>query len=308
MLEVRRSSTGNGLEKLDTVEAGCWINLVAPTEEELRTVQEALEIEPDFLRHPLDAEERSRVEIEERQVLVMVDVPIVEGTMEYSTIPLGIIIKDGTVITVCLKPTPILAEFSDGRVKGCSPGNRNRFIFQILMKTASYYHRYLKTIHKATEEIEDRLQKSMKNTELVILMNLEKSLVYFSTSIRGNELVLEKLARLKMLDLQEDDEELLQDVIIENKQAQEMGDIYSGILSGMMDAFASIINNNVSRVMKFLTIVTIALAVPTMASSFYGMNLSLPMQDHPNTFALVLGFSLTASLVLGFILGKLKLG
>jgi magnesium transporter len=306
MLNVLEASVGNGLVRREAVQQGCWINLVAPSEEEIRAVQDSLGIESDFLRYPLDAEERSRVEIEEDQILVMVDIPIVEGNDEYSSIPLGIILKGETIVTVCLKPNPILAEFSDGRVKGCSPKRRNRFVFQLLMKTATYYLRYLKKIHKTTEEIEDELHKSMKNSELVVLMNIEKSLVYFGTSLRGNELVLEKLARLKMLGLQEDDEELLQDVIIENKQALEMGDIYSGILSSMMNTFASLISNNMARVMKFLTTVTIALAIPTMAASFFGMNLHLPLQNSPIAFVAIVGLSLTIAVVLGFILGKLK--
>jgi magnesium transporter len=306
MLAVLDAPIGNGLVKHDSIAEGCWINLVAPSEDEIRSVQEILGIEPDFLRYPLDVEERSRVEIEEDQILVIIDIPIIEGTQEYATIPLGIVLKGETIVTVCLKPNPILSEFLDGRVKGCSPRRRNRFVFQLLMKTATYYLRYLKTIHKVSEEIEDQLQKSMKNTELVILMNLEKSLVYFSTSLRGNELVLEKLARLKMLGIQEDDEELLQDVIIENKQALEMGDIYSGILSGMMDAFASIISNNMNRVIKFLTVVTIVLAIPTMVSGFFGMNLRVPFQQHPLGFFAVVGLSLLCSITLGFVLGKLK--
>jgi magnesium transporter len=306
MLNVLEASVGNGLVRRECVQERCWINLVAPSEDEIRSVQESLHIEPDFLRYPLDAEERSRVEIEEDQVLVMVDIPIVEGNDEYSSIPLGIIIKGETIVTVCLKPNPILAEFSEGRVKGCSPSKRNRFVFQLLMKVATYYLRYLKKIHKTTEEIEEQLHKSMKNSELVVLMNAEKSLVYFSTSLRGNELVLEKLSRLRMLGLNEDDEDLLQDVIIENKQALEMGDIYSGILSSMMNTFASVISNNMARVMKFLTTVTIALAIPTMAASFFGMNLRLPMQNHPLMFVGIVGLSLTVAVVLGFVLGKLK--
>ena len=190
MLQVLDSSAANGLVRREAVADGCWINLVAPTEEEIREVQERLGIEPDLLRYPLDAEERSRVEIEEDQILVMVDIPTVEGTQEYATIPLGIILKGETIVTICLKPNPILDEFVDGRVKACSPRRRNRFVFQILMKTATYYLRYLKNIHKVSEEIEDDLQRAMKNTGLVVLMALEKSLVYFGTSLRGNELVL----------------------------------------------------------------------------------------------------------------------
>jgi len=308
MLDVLDSSTNNGLVRRDAIAESCWINLVAPTEEEIREVQERLGIEPDLLRYPLDSEERSRVEIEEDQILVMVDIPIVEGTQEYATIPLGIILKDDTIVTVCLKPNPILDEFTDGRVKACTTRRRNRFAFQILMKTATYYLRYLKTIHKVSEEIEDELQRSMKNTGLVVLMALEKSLVYFGTSLRGNEPVLEKLTRLKSLAIQEEDEELLQDVIIENKQAIEMSVIYTGILGGMTSAFASIISNNMSRVIKFLAVVTIMIAIPTMVAGYFGMNLELPGQHSAWAFSIVAGLSLAVSVVLGFILGRLKIG
>ena len=308
MLDVLESSASNGLVRREAISEGCWINLVAPTEEEIHVVQERLGIEPDLIRYPLDSEERSRVEIEEDQILVMVDIPIVEGTQEYATIPLGIILKGDTIVTVCLKPNPIVGEFTDGRVKACSPRRRNRFVFQILMKTATYYLRYLKDIHKVSEEIEDELQRSMKNTGLVVLMTLEKSLVYFGTSLRGNEPVLEKLARLKQLAIQEEDEELLQDVIIENKQAIEMSVIYTGILSGTTSAFASIISNNMARVVKFLTVVTIMIAIPTMVAGYFGMNLELPMQHSAWAFSIVAGASLTVSGVLGFILGRLKIG
>lgn len=308
MLDVLVPSAGNGLVRGDEIAEGCWINLVAPTEDEIRAVQERLGIEPDLLRYPLDSEERSRVEIEEDQILVTVDIPIIKGTQEYATIPLGIVLKGDTIVTVCLKPNPILDEFTDGRVKACSPRRRNRFVFQILMKTATYYLRYLKTIHKVSEEIEDDLQRAMKNTGLVVLMALEKSLVYFGTSLRGNELVLEKLARLKSLAIQEEDEELLQDVIIENKQAIEMSAIYTGILGGMTSAFASIISNNMARVVKFLTVVTIMIAIPTMVAGYFGMNLELPGQHSRWAFSIVAGASLAVSIALGFILGRLKIG
>ncbi|MCK9460824.1 MAG: magnesium transporter CorA family protein [Proteobacteria bacterium] len=308
MLDVLVPSAGNGLVRGDEIAEGCWINLVAPTEDEIRAVQERLGIEPDLLRYPLDSEERSRVEIEEDQILVTVDIPIIKGTQEYATIPLGIVLKGDTIVTVCLKPNPILDEFTDSRVKACSPRRRNRFVFQILMKTATYYLRYLKTIHKVSEEIEDDLQRAMKNTGLVVLMALEKSLVYFGTSLRGNELVLEKLARLKSLAIQEEDEELLQDVIIENKQAIEMSAIYTGILGGMTSAFASIISNNMARVVKFLTVVTIMIAIPTMVAGYFGMNLELPGQHSRWAFSIVAGASLAVSIALGFILGRLKIG
>lgn len=298
-------------------EKGIWINLVQPTEEELNMVASEVQIVPDLLRAALDEEERSRTEVEDNQLLVLINIPIYEGTngsILYDTIPLGIIVAENAIITVCLKDDIFLKEMECTRIKTFYTFKKTRFVLQILFKTATYYLRYLKQIDKKTSEIEGELHKSLKNEELIKLLNLEKSLVYFTTSLKANEMVLEKLLRSQLaksdpeivetsriLRMYPEDEDILEDVITENKQAIEMAETYNNILVGMMDAFASVISNNLNIVMKYLTSVTIVMALPTMVASFYGMNVALPFQHSPYAFPIALGFSLLLS-VAGMIL------
>lgn len=216
-------------------EPDCWIHLVSPTSQELSWVMEQTGVEPDFLRAPLDEEERSRIETENAQTLILVDTPFVETDddgEEYVTIPMGIILLEDCIITVCLKDAPLLKEFSKGRVRGFSSKKRNRFILQVLYRNAARFLYYLRRIDKKSTDVEDELHKSMKNKELIAMLKLEKSLVYFSTSLKGNEAVLERLLRMSFIRQYPDDTDLLEDVIIENKQAIEMCTIYRDILSG----------------------------------------------------------------------------
>jgi len=260
---------------LENYEDGVWVNLTNPTEEEINNICNSLKINADFIKPALDEEERSRIESENGQTLILVDIPIVEnegGKKVYSTMPLGIVLTKENIVTVCLKETPIIYDFVNKRIKSFYTYYKSRFILQILFKNATFYLHYLRDIEKISNKIENDLQKSMKNKELIQLLKLEKSLVYFSTSLKSNESVLEKMLKLESIKKFEEDKSLLEDVIIENKQAIEMTNIYSSILSGMMDAFASIISNNLNIVMKTLTVITIALAIPTMISGFFGMN------------------------------------
>ena len=181
---------------------------------------------------------------------------------------------------------------------------KSRFLFQIMLENASSYLTYLKRINKETEIAESTLKHSMKNRELLKMLSLEKSLVYFTTSIKSNEVVMEKTLRGKFIKLYEDDEDILEDAIIENKQAIEMGKIYSDILNGTMDAYASIISNNLNGVMKFLTSITIVLAIPTMVSSFWGMNVELPFQNNINGFQIMIAISILLTLAVTIWLKK----
>jgi magnesium transporter len=248
----------------------------------------------------LDPEEKSRVEAEDDVTLVLVDIPVIERTGDeqgYDTIPLGMLILPEHVVTVCLQPNPILGEFERGTVRSFATFKKTRFILQILKEISSFYLRYLGRINRETDKLERELRASMKNAELFDLLTLEKALVYFNTSLRSNDVVLSKLTRSGMIKMYEEDEDLLEDVIIENRQALEMSQIYSNILSGMMGAFASVISNNLNMVMKFLTSVTIMLALPTMIASFYGMNVILPFGqgEHPWGFAIALMIALALS-------------
>lgn len=309
MLRIYKTEEG-AIHQKDEIESGCWIALTNPTATEILEIAEKYDIDPDHLRAPLDEEERSRIETEDHYSLVLVDIPVLEERNEkdwYVTIPMGIIMGEDVIITVCLEDTAVLAAFMDGRVRDFHTFMKTRFILQILYKNASLYLQYLRIIDKKSETVEKKLHKSPKNRELIELLELEKSLVYFTTSLRSNEAVLEKLLRSEKIKKYPEDTELLEDVIIENKQAIEMANIYSGILSGTMDAFASVISNNLNIVMKFLTTVTIVMSIPTMVASFYGMNVNLagmPFALNPYGFWIVLGFTLVLSLVVTIIFSK----
>lgn len=301
MIEMFHSSEKSPFTKITTLQKGCWINMLAPTEDELQEISRMLEIDLDFLKDPLDSEERSRIEYEENQILLIVDIPIVEfgddkekTDISFTTYPLGMILLPEYFITICLKETPILEEFRTNRIKNCHTASKNRFLLHLLLKSANYYMRYLKHINRKTEESEVKLHRSTKNQELFELLNLEKSLVYFTTSLRSNQNVLNRLNRSKQIKWSDDDDELLEDVVVEFDQALEMTQTYSGILSSLTAAFASVISNNLNMVMKLLTSITIVLAIPTMVSSFFGMNVRLPFADHPFAF----GFIIVATFML----------
>lgn len=299
----------NKFEEIREFKKGSWINLVNPTEEEIKKVCLNLKIEEEFIRYPLDYEEQARIDIEDDMVLFIIDVPVIEETKEgkaYETMPLGLIfIRDEFFVTVSLRKNRIIEAFEKGRVKGMYTYKKTRLLLQLLLLNATYFLNDLKRINRETEKTVEALQKSMKNKELIQLLNLEKSLVYITTSLKSNELVMEKTLRGKMIKMYEEDEDILEDAIIENKQAIEMGKIYSDILSGTMDAYASIISNNVNDVMKLLASITIVLSLPTLIASIWGMNVPLPFAHNANGFLIVTGISILISLI-AFILLKKK--
>lgn len=224
----------------------------------------------------------------------------------FDTIPLGIIITNECFVTVCLKENPIFTHFTQNKVRGFLTGKKTRFALQILYLISTYYLKYLKQINKMTALIEKELHQSMKNKELFSLLNLEKSLVYFTTSLKSNHIVLQKILKGYYLKMFDEDQELLEDVIVENQQAISMAETYSTILSGMMDAFASVISNNLTIVMKFLTSITIILSLPTMVASFYGMNVPIPFQEYPHSFFIAIIISACLSSVTALIFWKRK--
>ena len=269
------------MTRLDSVQDGCWVNLTYPSEDELNTVAVTLGVEP-FLRAALDEEETSRIDTEDGQTLIIIDVPAVEkdDAVVYSTLPLGIIVTDKHIITVCLKETSILKDFQDGLVRFAETQKRTSFILYMLLQVAKRFLQYLKQIDKIYNYMERQLYKSQRNKELIQLLDLEKSLVYFNTSLKANEVTLEKILRGRIITLYEEDHDLLEDVLIEVRQAIEMANIYSSIISGMMDAFASVISNNLNVIMKVLTSITILLTIPNIFFSFYGMNVAnLPLDQ-----------------------------
>ena len=289
---------------------GTWINMVNPNEKEIQTVCENVKINDQFIRDALDFEEKARIDQEDddQTILFVVDVPIIEkseGTEIYSTMPIGmIVVRDEFFITVSLRKNKIIEDFEKRKIKNFQTYKKTRFIFQILYLNASYYLTYLKQINKETEFAEYVLKNSMRNKELLKMLSLEKSLVYFATSLKSNEVVMEKTLRGKIIKLYDEDEDILEDAITENKQAIEMAQIYNNILNGTMDAYASIISNNLNGVMKTLTSITIILAVPTMISSFWGMNVHLPLQDSPEGFAIMIIIAIVTTILVTIWLNK----
>ena len=300
----------NHLTEINTLEKGCWIHLQNPTREEIEGLNARFDLDPTYLQAALDEEESARIERDGDQTLIIVDIPYVEAEdngYSYSTIPMGIIVVDDVIITVVTRNTPIITDFTEGRIRGFWTFKRTRFILQLLHRNASRFLAYLKQIDKASMFVQERLQESLRNQELIQMMRLEKSLVFFSTSLKGNELVMEKMMRMDMLRKYPDDADLLEDVIIENKQAIEMCAIYRDIMSGTMDAFASIISNNLNIVMKILTSLTVVLAVPTIFASLWGMNVPVPFERDQYGFWVVLGISAVAAIGSFIVLWRKKM-
>ena len=282
-----------------------------PSENEIKKVCESVQIQDDFIRDALDFEEKARIDQEDddNTTLFVVDVPVTErgedGEVLYTTVPLGmIVVRDDFFITVSLRKNKIIESFEKRKIKNFQTYKKTRFIFQILYLNSSFYLSYLKQINKETEVAEYILKNSMRNKELLKMLTLEKGLVYFTTSLKSNELVMEKALRGKIIKLYDEDEEILEDAITENRQAIEMAQIYNNILNGTMDAYASIISNNMNGVMKTLTSITIILAVPTMISSFWGMNVNLPLQNDSLGFIVMISISIILTLIVSWWLRR----
>lgn len=299
------------LIKLETIESGCWINVVSPSDQDILLLSKKTLIPIEFLRAALDDEETSRVEIEDQNIMVVVDVPFTEmedNSLTYDTVPLSIIYTENEIVTICLKNSKITTDFIKGSVKNFYTYKHSRFILQLLYRVASYYLICLRQIDKKSLMIQKKLQKSMSNKELMHLLYLRNSLIYFSTSLKSNELTFDKMLKLKLLDKYEEDKDILEDVLIETKQAIEMTDIYSNVLSGTMDASASVISNNLNLVMRFLTSITIVLAIPTIISGFWGMNVpGIPFETAPMGFWYAIGVSIILSFITMLYLNKKKM-
>ncbi len=303
MINIYYTDSDNGNTKLvkDYIK-GSWINMISPSEEEIKEVCDNLNIKDDFIKYSLDYEEKARIDMEDDgTMLFIVDIPIIEKENDseiYTTMPIGmIVVRDDYFITVSLKNNSIIKEIENKVYKNIVTYKKSRLIFQILYQNAATFLNLLKRISKETEIAESVLKSSMKNKELLKLLNLEKSLVYFTTSLKSNEVVMEKTLRGKIIKLYDEDEDILEDAIIENKQAIEMSKIYSDILNGTMDAYASIISNNLNGVMKFLTSITIILSIPTMVASFWGMNVEVPMQNNKLGFLIIMIFSVLSAII-----------
>jgi len=303
MIEILKTTDKKLIELgINEAQSGSWFNLIDPTYDEIQKVSLILNLDESFLRNSLDVDERSRIEIEDDCVLIITNIPIMEDEGAYDTLPLGIVFTDRGFITVTSKKNKVISSFNKETAGSFDTRDKTKFLLDILFRSTKYYLRYLNYIYKRSEEIEEDLRKTMKNKALFQLFEVQKSLVYFTTALKDNYVVLQKIMRLTqssknaLLKFSQDDIDILEDVIIENKQALEMVEMHRNILENMMDAFASIISNNLNIVMKFLTSIAIIFSIPTMFSSFWGMNVPVPFAHNEYGFLLVAIISLAAAI------------
>lgn len=305
MLNIYKT-TPEGMETLESPTNGCWIKAIDPNREEIEKL-ENWGIQPELITYSLDQDEMARVERDEGYTLILLRIPHFQGEthdIPYTTVPMGIIIKDNLIVTICRHESHITRILTDGKYRRFKTAKRYRFVLYVLLETANRYLTYLREINRAVDLVEDKLQKSTRNRELLELLKHQKSLVYFTTALRSNEVMLERLQRMRMFNQYEEDEDLLEDVITENQQALQTTNIQTEILSSTMDAFASIISNNLNAVMKVLATLTIMVSLPTLVASFYGMNVNLPGEGHPYAFLAIFGLSLVLTSTAAFIFYK----
>ena len=300
----------NVTTEVNEYKRGNWIDMINPTESEIFEVCRNLNIEQEFIKYSLDYEEKARIDLEEDDgtILFIIDVPIIEKENDveiYTTMPVGVIfVRDEYVITVSLKENDIIKKMERIVGKKVITYKKSQFLFQLFYENSSAFLNLLKEINKKTEHIERTLKKDLKNEDLLKMLNLEKALVYITTSLKSDEVVMEKTLRGKIIKLYEEDEDLLEDAIVENKQAIEMSKIYSDILNETMDMYASIISNNINDIMKFLTSITIILAIPQFVSSLWGMNVPVPFQNYQYGFPVLLAVSFVVTLTVMIWLKK----
>lgn len=256
--------------------SGCWVNVISPNKDEIAFLRDNLGVETEYVLDSLDEEEASRIEFDDGNTFIIFDVPCVEkegSNIFYDATPIGVMVTKDCVISIAHKDNPVLMDFTHGVVRGVQTEHKTRFVLMMLSRMATRFLQYLKQIDRYSSNLETKLRKSMKNKELVQLLDLQKSLVYFQTSLKSNEITVQKMLRGKFLKMYDDDSDLLDDVIIELRQAIEMSTMYSSVLANSMNAFSSVISNNLNDVMKRLTSITILMAIPTMIFSFFGMNI-----------------------------------
>ncbi len=296
---------GDKLVQVEKIEPGCWINIAPPfNQDELQGVSEELGIPFDFIADSLDIDERSRYEHDEDADLILINTPVknkgytpVEAS--FVTVPVGIISKPDFIVTVCRYNNPVIGKLITGQ-KVSNPEDQSEFALKLFDLNNFYFLYYLKELNNLRNEFEKELYNSSRNQELANLLNIQKSLVYFLTNLRSNELMMMKMQRTDFLKIKDDEEksDLYEDILIDTSQALEMAEVYTRILNGTLETFASIISNNLNMVMRRLTAVTIILMVPTLLASYYGMNVDLPLDENPNAFPMIFGASILFSIAL----------
>jgi magnesium transporter len=295
-----------GLEQLDSVANGSWIKVVDPTAEEIQKLAD-WGVDADYINYSLDLDEMPRIERDDDYTFILIRIPHrqPENDIPYATIPLGILIKGNMVVTICRYEKDMFKVLADGKYRLLKTGKRYRFALYIFLETATRYLTHLREINRITESLEDQLQKSTRNREVLELLKYQKSLTYFATALRSNEVMMERVQRMQIFNYYEDDQDLLEDVLTENQQAIQMTSITTEILSGMMDAFASIISNNLNGVMKALAALTIIVSLPGTVAGFFGMNVMLPLSEsNPIAFLVVFGIGLTLTAIATLIFYK----
>ncbi len=307
MIKFYKGSERTGIVEIEEAIEGCWINVIDPSEKEMDLIKK-LGIPGDYITYSLDQDERPRTEKEDDgTTLILIKIPFDDEQNEdvpYETIPLGIIFDEQHLITVCKHNNEILNELIKSKYKGFSTAKKIRFILRILLLAATKFLFYLRQINRHVELVEDKLQASMRNREVLELLKYQKSLVYFQTALKSNELMLERLQKTALFHKYEEDEDLLEDVVTENQQAIEMVVIAENILTSTMNAFGSIISNNLNVVMKFLASVTIVLSIPTIITSYFGMNVMIPFMDQPWAYLAIIGLFVVVCLIVIWIFNR----
>ena len=299
-------TTERGLEELESMANGTWVKVVDPTPEEIQKLV-GWGIDTEYINYSLDLDEMPRLERDDDYTFILIRIPHrqPDSDIPYIAIPLGIMIKGNMIVTICRYDKEMFKVLANGKYRLLKTGKRYRFALYIFLETATRYLTHLREINRMTEDIEDQLQKSTRNREVLELLKYQKSLTYFATALRSNEVMMERVQRTQMFNQYEEDQDLLEDVLTENQQAIQMTNIATDLLAALMDAFASIISNNLNSVMKILAAITIITALPGTVGTFFGMNVPLPISEtSPFSFFSILGISIALSAIAAFIFYK----
>lgn len=301
------------VESLPGVKPGCWVKMTAPSEEEIAAVATRLRVDDHDIRAAIDPEETTRIELPEGYTLIVIDIPVLERRHEqefYGTGSLGILLTEDAIVTVCNEDTQVLKGFLQEKISDFSTKKKLRFVYQIMLENATLFQSRLREIDKRRRAIEEFIGDKTDQQDLIELHDLESSLVYFDTALRADGNVLERLTRYERIPQYPDDKDLLSDVIIENQQAVEMTEIYRGIIDGTRELMSTILDQHLNNVMKVLTSITVILAIPTVVSGLYGMNVLrkfMPLAETPHGFAIICVITAGLCLLAIPILKKMKM-
>ena len=297
MIEIFKKINGK-LTKIQDYENDSWVNIIHPSADEINMIMNKFDIPRDFLTDPLDMDEVARLEVDDDNYILLSRIPVHEIDEEgssFTTLPLGIIvIKDRLMITVSPRENDLISDFLNNRIKKFNPSDRPASILQVFNRTNQLYIKYLKQLRHKAGEIESDIIKTLNDKDLVQIFTLQKSLIHYTASLNSNNRMIQKLKRSRLFIIDEDKDDILEDITIDIKQAIEMAEIYGNILSEMMRFFSSVISNKLNIVMKFLAAITIIIAIPTLVSSMFGMNVTLPFHDSPHAFMITMGISALA--------------